>query len=130
MVWGVLGGGALFWGAATVLHVFAALLLSLRIYYVGQFRLGAYAHARTQTHTDPETDLVIVAHTHSSRHYSVNYEMLNEMNCVAEKASLAVAARGLRALPGGAARARPLYAARLVLLLIANAVNWAFALYG
>ncbi|XP_047986915.1 SID1 transmembrane family member 1-like isoform X2 [Leguminivora glycinivorella] len=80
VVWGVLGGGALFWGAATVLHVFAVLLLSLRIYYVGQFRL--------------------------------------------EKQSLFVAARGLQP------RSRPLYAARLVLLLIANAVNWVFAIYG
>ncbi|XP_061704114.1 SID1 transmembrane family member 1-like isoform X3 [Cydia pomonella] len=80
VVWGVLGGGALFWGAVTVLHVFAVLLLSLRIYYVGQFRL--------------------------------------------EKQSLFVAARGLQP------RSRPLYAARLVLLLIANAVNWVFAIYG
>ncbi|XP_063382962.1 SID1 transmembrane family member 1-like isoform X1 [Cydia fagiglandana] len=80
VVWGVLGGGALFWGAATVLHVFSVLLLSLRIYYVGQFRL--------------------------------------------EKQSLFVAARGFQP------RSRPLYAARLVLLLIANAVNWVFAIYG
>ncbi|XP_063532121.1 SID1 transmembrane family member 1-like [Cydia strobilella] len=80
VVWGVLGGGALFWGAATVLHVFAVLMLSLRIYYVGQFRL--------------------------------------------EKQSLFVAARGFQP------RSRPLYAARLVLLLIANAVNWMFAIYG
>ncbi|XP_063374990.1 uncharacterized protein LOC134662645 [Cydia amplana] len=80
VVWGVLGGGALFWGTATVLHVFAVLLMSLRIYYVGQFRL--------------------------------------------EKQSLFVAARGFQP------RSRPLYAARLVLLLIANAVNWMFAIYG
>lgn len=42
VVWGVLDGGALFWGVFTVLHVFTFLLLSLRIYFVGQFRLGAY----------------------------------------------------------------------------------------
>lgn len=40
VVWGVLGGGPLFWSIFTVLHVFTFLLLSLRIYYVGQFRLG------------------------------------------------------------------------------------------
>lgn len=40
VVWGVLGGGPLFWSVFTVLHVFSFLLLSLRIYYVGQFRLG------------------------------------------------------------------------------------------
>lgn len=40
VVWGVLGGGPLFWSVFTVLHVFTFLLLSLRIYYVGQFRLG------------------------------------------------------------------------------------------
>lgn len=45
MVWGVLGGGALFWGMWTVLHVFTFLVLSLRIYYVGQFRLGMYIHS-------------------------------------------------------------------------------------
>ncbi|XP_030036425.2 SID1 transmembrane family member 2 isoform X1 [Manduca sexta] len=84
VVWGVLGGGPLFWGMFTVLHVFTFLLLSLRIYYVGQFRL--------------------------------------------EKESLAVAARELRSLP--ARGVRPLYTARLVMLLIANAVNWGFALYG
>lgn len=80
VAWGVLGGGALFWSLFTVLHVFTFLLLSLRIYYVGQFRL--------------------------------------ERHCLAE------AARGL------AAKARPLYTPRLVALLIANAANWAFALYG
>lgn len=42
VVWGVLAGGPLFWGVFTVLHVFTFLLLSLRIYYVGQFRLGTY----------------------------------------------------------------------------------------
>ncbi|XP_063822873.1 SID1 transmembrane family member 1-like [Ostrinia nubilalis] len=84
VVWGVLGGGALFWGVFTVLHVFTFLLLSLRIYYLGQFRL--------------------------------------------EKETLSRAARGLRALP--ARGLRPLYSARLVMLVIANAVNWAFAIYG
>lgn len=84
VVWGVLGGGPLFWSIFTVLHVFTFLLLSLRIYYVGQFRL--------------------------------------------EKESLQVAARGLRSLPQSGIR--PLYTARLVMLVIANAVNWAFALYG
>ncbi|CAH0714033.1 unnamed protein product, partial [Brenthis ino] len=38
VVWGVLGGGAVFWGVFTVLHVFTVLLLSLRVYYVGQLR--------------------------------------------------------------------------------------------
>ncbi|KAF9411708.1 hypothetical protein HW555_009574 [Spodoptera exigua] len=84
VVWGVLGGGPLFWSVFTVLHVFTFLLLSLRIYYVGQFRL--------------------------------------------EKQSLAEAARELASVP--ARGLRPLYSARLVMLLIANAVNWAFALYG
>lgn len=40
VVWGVLGGGGVFWGVWTVLHIFTFLLLSLRIYYLGQFRLG------------------------------------------------------------------------------------------
>ncbi|CAF4905303.1 unnamed protein product [Pieris macdunnoughi] len=80
VVWGVLGGGRVFWGVFTVLHVFTFLLLSLRIYYVGQLRF--------------------------------------------EKQSLAAAASELRS------GARPLYGARLLLLLIANAVNWAFAIYG
>lgn len=84
VVWGVLGGGPLFWSVFTVLHVFTFLLLSLRIYYVGQFRL--------------------------------------------EKQSLAEAARELASVP--ARGLRPLYSARLVMLLIANAVNWGFALYG
>lgn len=44
VVWGVLGGGALFWAVFTVLHVFTFLLLSLRIYYVGQFRFGNSPH--------------------------------------------------------------------------------------
>ncbi|KAM3959594.1 sid-1-related gene3 [Aphomia sociella] len=83
-VWGVLGGGALFWAVFTVVHVFTFLLLSLRIYYIGQFRL--------------------------------------------EKESLQVAARELRSVPTSGIR--PLYTTRLILLLIANAVNWAFALYG
>ncbi|XP_068632776.1 SID1 transmembrane family member 1-like isoform X2 [Battus philenor] len=80
VVWGVLGGGPLFWGAWSVLHVFTFLLLSLRIYYVGQFRL--------------------------------------------EKESLQEAARELRR------SARPLYSARLALLLIGNALNWLIAVYG
>ncbi|XP_045534667.1 SID1 transmembrane family member 1 isoform X2 [Papilio machaon] len=80
VVWGVLGGGALFWGAWTVLHVFTFLLLSLRIYYVGQFRL--------------------------------------------EKHSLQEAARELRR------GARPLYGARLAILLAGNALNWLLAIYG
>ncbi|KPJ13349.1 SID1 transmembrane family member 1 [Papilio machaon] len=80
VVWGVLGGGALFWGAWTVLHVFTFLLLSLRIYYVGQFRL--------------------------------------------EKHSLQEAARELRR------GARPLYGARLAILLAGNALNWLLAVYG
>ncbi|CAH1646872.1 unnamed protein product [Spodoptera littoralis] len=84
VVWGVLGGGPLFWSVFTVLHVFTFLLLSLRIYYVGQFRL--------------------------------------------EKQSLAEAARELASVP--ARGLRPLYSARLIMLLIANAVNWGFALYG
>lgn len=46
----------------------------------------------------------------------------------AEKESLAVAARSLRSLP--ARGIRPLYTARLVMLVIANIVNWLFALYG
>ncbi|XP_072939220.1 SID1 transmembrane family member 1-like [Epargyreus clarus] len=80
VVWGVLGGGALFWGVFSVLHVFTFLLLSLRIYYVGQFRL--------------------------------------------EKESVAEAARELRK------GLQPLYSTRLVMLLIGNAVNWLFAIYG
>ncbi|CAG4967023.1 unnamed protein product [Colias eurytheme] len=80
VVWGVLGQGPLFWGIFTVLHIFTFLLLSLRIYYLGQFRL--------------------------------------------EKQYLAAAASELRR------DARPLYGARLVLLLIANALNWLFAIYG
>ncbi|KAI8422127.1 hypothetical protein MSG28_006046 [Choristoneura fumiferana] len=86
VVWGVLGGGALFWGAATVLHVFSVLLLSLRIYY--RWRRAGCGGCR------------------------------------------AGAGAGRRRGRGGPAQARPLYAARLVLLLIANAVNWGFALYG
>ncbi|KAL0880554.1 hypothetical protein ABMA27_001786 [Loxostege sticticalis] len=84
VVWGVLGGGALFWGVFTVLHVFTFLLLSLRIYYLGQFRL--------------------------------------------EKETWQRAARELRALP--ARGFRPLYTARLIMLVIANAINWGFAIYG
>lgn len=83
VVWGVLGGGPLFWSVFTVLHVFTFLLLSLRIYYVGQFRL--------------------------------------------EAAALAEAARDLAAPARGRS---PLYTPRLIMLLIANAVNWGFALYG
>ncbi|CAH2107898.1 unnamed protein product [Euphydryas editha] len=81
VVWGVLSGGPLFWGIFTVLHVFTFLLLSLRIYYVGQFRL--------------------------------------------EKESLAAAAQELRK-----PLSRPLYRARLVLLLLANALNWMLAIFG
>uniref|UniRef100_A0A2A4K1B3 Uncharacterized protein n=1 Tax=Heliothis virescens TaxID=7102 RepID=A0A2A4K1B3_HELVI len=81
VVWGVVGGGPLFWSVFTVLHVFTFLLLSLRIYYVGQFRLEKQS---------------------------------------VQEAVAALPARGLR----------PLYAPRLVMLLIGNAVNWAFALYG
>ncbi|OWR49249.1 sid-1-related protein 3 precursor [Danaus plexippus plexippus] len=77
VVWGVLGGGPIFYGLFTVIHVFTFLLLSLRIYYVGQFRL--------------------------------------------EKQSLAAATSELR---------RPRYVTRLVLLLIANALNWLLAIYG
>ncbi|RVE45311.1 hypothetical protein evm_010016 [Chilo suppressalis] len=84
VVWGVVGGGALFWGVFTVLHVFTFLLLSLRIYYLGQFRF--------------------------------------------EKETIQRAARQLRDNPG--LGLRPLYTARLVLLLIANALNWAIALLG
>ncbi|KAJ8721751.1 hypothetical protein PYW07_002526 [Mythimna separata] len=84
VVWGVLGGGPLFWSVFTVLHIFTFLLLSLRIYYVGQFRF--------------------------------------------EKESLQQAARSVADMP--ARGLRPLYTARLVMLLIANAVNWGFALYG
>lgn len=59
VVWGVLGGGPLFWSVFTVLHVFTFLLLSLRIYYVGQFRLGecrllsarCESYARVSTHS-------------------------------------------------------------------------------
>ncbi|XP_047530128.1 SID1 transmembrane family member 1-like [Vanessa atalanta] len=80
VVWGVLDGGPLFWGVFTVFHVFTFLLLSLRIYYVGQFRL--------------------------------------------EKESLAQAASELRK------GSRPLYRARLVLLLVANALNWMLAIFG
>lgn len=43
VVWGVLGGGTVFWGVFTVLHVFTVLLLSLRVYYVGQLRFGELA---------------------------------------------------------------------------------------
>ncbi|XP_060803622.1 SID1 transmembrane family member 1 [Amyelois transitella] len=78
VVWGVLGGGPLFWGLFTVLHIFGFLLLSLRIYYLGQFRF--------------------------------------------EKQSLQTAALQLSR--------PPLYTPRLVALLVANALNWAFALYG
>ncbi|XP_039751290.1 SID1 transmembrane family member 2-like [Pararge aegeria] len=39
VVWGVLGGGRVFWGVFTAAHVFTVLLLSLHIYYFGQFRL-------------------------------------------------------------------------------------------
>ncbi|CAB3250871.1 unnamed protein product [Arctia plantaginis] len=84
VVWGVLGGGPLFWSLFTVIHIFSFLIISLRIYYVGQFRL--------------------------------------------EKESLQVAARELRSLPR--CGLRPLYISRMVMLLIANAVNWGFALYG
>ncbi|CAK1601446.1 unnamed protein product [Parnassius mnemosyne] len=81
VVWGVLGGGGpLLWGVWSALHVATFLLLSLRIYYVGQFRL--------------------------------------------EKESVAEAARELRR------SARPLYSARLALLLLANALNWMLAAYG
>lgn len=83
MVWGVLAGGAIFWSVFTTLHVFTILLLSLHIYYVGQFTL--------------------------------------------DKRGLAEATRGVRELPAGG---RPLYSARLALLLVANAVNWAFAVFG
>ncbi|KAL4715384.1 hypothetical protein ACJJTC_015155, partial [Scirpophaga incertulas] len=82
VVWGVLGSGALFWGAFTALHIFSVLLLSLRIYYLEQFRFG--------------------------------------------KQTLQAAARALTRLEVP----RPLYAARLALLVVANALNWAFALYG
>ncbi|CAG9113640.1 unnamed protein product [Plutella xylostella] len=84
VVWGVLGGGAFFWALFTVLHLFTFLLLSLRIYYVGQFRL--------------------------------------------ERETLQRAARELAAMPRRGVR--PLYKTRLVLLLIANSVNWVLALYG
>ncbi|XP_048480438.1 SID1 transmembrane family member 2 [Plutella xylostella] len=84
VVWGVLGGGAFFWALFTVLHLFTFLLLSLRIYYVGQFRL--------------------------------------------ERETLQRAARELAAMPRRGVR--PLYKTRLVLLLIANSVNWLLALYG
>nr|AXZ00255.1 systemic interferece defective-1 protein [Hyphantria cunea] len=84
VVWGVLGGGPLFWSLFAVIHIFSFLIISLRIYYVGQFRL--------------------------------------------EKESLQVAARELRSLPR--VGLRPLYISRMVMLLIANAVNWGFALYG
>lgn len=40
VVWGVLGGGRAFWGVFTAAHIFTFLLLSLHIYYFGQFRLG------------------------------------------------------------------------------------------
>ncbi|CAG4961741.1 unnamed protein product [Parnassius apollo] len=81
VVWGVLGGGGpLLWGVWSALHVATFLLLSLRIYYVGQFRL--------------------------------------------EKESVAEAAREMRR------SARPLYSARLALLLLANALNWMLAAYG
>ncbi|XP_026314118.1 SID1 transmembrane family member 1-like isoform X2 [Hyposmocoma kahamanoa] len=83
VVWGVIGGNAIFWAVFTVLHIFTILLLSLHIYYVGQFTL--------------------------------------------DKHGLTEATRGLRELPAGG---RPLYGARLALLLIANAVNWGFAVYG
>ncbi|XP_052754737.1 SID1 transmembrane family member 1-like [Galleria mellonella] len=83
-VWGVLGGGSFFWAVFTVLHVFTFLMLSLRIYYIGQFRL--------------------------------------------EKETLQRAARELRSVP--TTGIKPLYTPRLVMLIIANAVNWAFALYG
>ncbi|XP_059049618.1 SID1 transmembrane family member 1-like [Achroia grisella] len=83
-VGGVLGGGPFFWAVFTVVHVFTFLLLSLRIYYIGQFRM--------------------------------------------ETKTLQIAARELRSVPKSGIR--PLYTARLVMLLIANAVNWAFALYG
>lgn len=42
VVWGVLGGGPLFWSLFAVIHIFSFLIISLRIYYVGQFRLGSY----------------------------------------------------------------------------------------
>ncbi|CAK1549303.1 unnamed protein product [Leptosia nina] len=80
VVWGVLGGGPLFWGIFTVIHVFTFLLLSLRIYYLGQLRF--------------------------------------------EKEALAAAASEVRR------DLRPLYGARLVILVIANAINWLFAIYG
>ncbi|CAG9785356.1 unnamed protein product [Diatraea saccharalis] len=84
VVWGVLGGGAFFWGVFTVLHVFTILLLSLHIYYLGQFRF--------------------------------------------EKDIIQRAARELRENPGRGLR--PLYTARLVMVLLGNSANWAIALYG
>ncbi|XP_041986679.1 SID1 transmembrane family member 1-like isoform X2 [Aricia agestis] len=80
VVWGVLGGGPVFWGVFTLLHIFTFLLLSLRIYYLGQVRL--------------------------------------------EKQSLTLAAAELRK------DLRPLYGARMVMLVIGNALNWSFAFYG
>lgn len=47
--------------------------------------------------------------------------------CSAEAAALAEAARDLAAPARGRS---PLYTPRLIMLLIANAVNWGFALYG
>ncbi|GBP53589.1 SID1 transmembrane family member 1 [Eumeta japonica] len=79
---GVLGGGALFWGLFTVLHIFTFLMLSLRIYYVGQFRF--------------------------------------------EKDRIQTAAREIVSIP----KSRPLYLARMIMLLLANCANWLLALYG
>ncbi|CAG9578060.1 unnamed protein product [Danaus chrysippus] len=103
VVWGVLGGGPVFYGLFTVIHVFTFLLLSLRIYYVGQFRLGdhdslpSFRSLLVLPLTDPVTSHVL------------------------EKQSLAAATSELR---------RPRYVTRLVLLLIANALNWLLAIYG
>lgn len=83
MTWGLLGGGAIFWALFTVLHIFTILVLSLHIYYVGQFTFN--------------------------------------------KRGLTEATRSLRELPSGG---RPLYVARLALLLIVNVVNWYFAVNG
>ncbi|XP_045768907.1 SID1 transmembrane family member 1-like [Maniola jurtina] len=80
VVWGVLGGGRAFWGVFTAAHVFTFLLLSLHIYYFGQFRL--------------------------------------------EKSSLVLAASELRK------GARPMYRARLIMLIVGNALNWMLAAYG
>lgn len=83
VVWGVLGNGPVFWALFTVLHIFTILLLSVHMYYVGQFTL--------------------------------------------DKRGLTEATRGMRDLPSGG---RPLYGTRLALLLIINAVNCGFAVYG